>query len=99
MSYSVTVRPDVARVGNGTRRRAGLTFSLRPTYLMVLPPEVVADPFLEIQELAPPVAPADPEPEVETAEDLGEPLAGDDPEPAPPPKPARGSRLRRKARR
>ncbi len=108
MRYSVTVRPDVARVGNGTRRRAGLTFSMRPTYLMVLPPEVVADPFLEVEEL--PVEelpmeapPPEPEPEPETAEALGEPLPDPDPEPepasAPPPRPARGRRTARKARR
>jgi hypothetical protein len=102
MRYSVTVRPDVARVGNGTRRRAGLTFSLRPTYLMVLPPEVVADPFLEVEEL-PVEAPApEPEPEPETAEALGEPLPDPEPEPEPPaapPRPARGRRTARKARR
>lgn len=111
MSYSVTVRPDVARVGNGTRRRAGLTFSLRPTYLMVLPPEVVADPFLEVEELPVEASPAvmpDPEPEPETVEALGEPLpdpepeSEPEPEPAaapPPPRPARGRRTPRKARR
>lgn len=100
MRYSVTVRPDVARVGNGTRRRAGLTFSLRPTYLMVLPPEVVADPFLEVEEL--PVEAPPPEPEPETAEALGEPLPDPEPEPEPPaapPRPARGRRTARKARR
>ncbi len=107
MSYSVTVRPDVARVGNGTRRRAGLTFSLRPTYLMVLPAEVVADPFLEVKELPVEASPAvtpDPEPEPETVEALGEPLPEPDPDPEPaaappPPRPARGRRTPRKARR
>ena len=104
MRYSVTVRPDVARVGNGTRRRAGLTFSMRPTYLMVLPPEVVADPFLDVEELVLETAPPDPEPEPETAEALGEPLPDPEPEPEPPaapppPRPARGKRTARKARR
>lgn len=104
MRYSVTVRPDVARVGNGTRRRAGLTFSLRPTYLMVLPPEVVADPFLEVEELPVSAIAPDPEPEPETAEALGEPLPDPEPEPEPPaapppPRPARGKRTARKARR
>ncbi|HNU81941.1 MAG TPA: hypothetical protein PKO05_00730 [Thermoanaerobaculia bacterium] len=95
----MTVRPDVARVGNGTRRRAGLTFSLQPTYLMVVPPEVSCDPFLEIVEIAPPPPAEEPDLPVEA---LPAELAADEepppPAPAPAPSPKRGRGRPRKAR-
>lgn len=101
MRYAVTVRPEIARIGDGTRRRAGLTFSRQPVLLMVLPPEVAADPYLEVVELAEPAhtpAPVlEPTPEPEP---MPEQVPGPDPEPAPaPPTPPRGRRTPRKARR
>jgi len=50
----VRVSAEVARRGrdgSGTRRRAGLVFSRRPTYLDEVPEAVRNDPHLEVREV------------------------------------------------
>jgi len=52
--YEIRVSAEVARRGrdgSGSRRRAGLVFSRRPTFLDVVPKEVREDPHLEVREI------------------------------------------------
>lgn len=61
MKYEITVSPEVAALGDGTRRRHVtlgkkrklLTFSARPTTLDELPPEIADDPHLRVRKIAP----------------------------------------------
>ncbi len=94
---SVRVSAEVARRGrdgSGTRRRAGLVFSRRPTFLERVPDEVRRDPHLEVREVT----------EADLAAAGGNipalPQAGDTPEDsaAPRPKQVDGRRARRRRR-
>lgn len=62
MPFLVQVSPEVACVGDGTRRRGGLVFSSTPRLVMDLTPEIVADAMLVIRAKDDDQAAAPPEP-------------------------------------